>query len=76
MKFLLLFFIFMVFAWQWRHAREEKVKNAMRKNAAPAGVVEMVQCAHCGLHLPAAEAVRGAQASYCSPAHARAQEPG
>jgi uncharacterized protein len=74
MKFLLLFFIFMVFAWQWRHAREEKVKNAVRKNATPSGVVNMVQCAHCGLHLPADDAVKGGSALYCSAAHARAQE--
>ena len=76
MKFLLLFFIFMVFAWQWRHAREEKVKNAMRKTTAPAGVVDMVQCAHCGLHLPAGDAVHQGKAAYCSAAHALAQAPG
>ena len=76
MKFLLLFLIFMVLLWQWRHAREEKVKHAMRKNAAPAAVVDMVQCAHCGLHLPAGDAVHQAKATYCSAAHALAQEHG
>ncbi len=75
MKFLLLFFIFMVFAWQWRHAREDKVKNAMRKKRAAAGVVAMVPCAHCGVHLPAGDAIQGSRALYCSTAHRQAQEP-
>ena len=74
MKFLLLFFIFMVLLWQWRHARQPKVKETARKNAAPAQAVNMVQCAHCGVHLPAAESVKGSRAVYCSQAHARARE--
>jgi uncharacterized protein len=76
MKFLLLFFIFMVFAWQWRHAREEKVKNAMRKPGAPGGIVNMVPCAQCGVHLPAGDAIQGKHhALYCSVAHRQAREP-
>ena len=32
--------------------------------------VAMVECAHCGLHLPAVDAVAGhSGAAYCSPAH-------
>jgi uncharacterized protein len=38
--------------------------------AAPAPVEAMVDCARCGLHLPASEALRDAQARpYCCSAH-------
>jgi uncharacterized protein len=75
MKFLLLFFIFMVLLWQWRHAREQKVKQAARKNAAPLGAIEMVQCAQCGVHLPATDALKGANGLYCSALHRQTREP-
>ena len=75
MKFLLLFFIFMVLLWQWRHAREQKVKNALRQKSAPGGVVTMVPCAHCGVHLAAGDAIQGSRGLYCSVAHRQAREP-
>jgi uncharacterized protein len=75
MKFLLLFFIFMVLLWQWRQARQPKVKQAARKTAAPAVAVAMVECARCGVHLPAGDAIQGAKGLYCSVAHRQAQEP-
>ncbi len=75
MKFLLLFFIFMVLLWQWRHAREQKVNQTKRKNAPTADAVVMVPCAHCGMHLPSNDALKGAQGLYCSAAHRQAQEP-
>lgn len=75
MKYLLLFFIFMVLAFQWRQARKPKVQKAARKMAPAAGAVRMVACAQCGLHLPEADAVRGTQAMYCCSAHHRALEP-
>lgn len=75
MKFLLLFFIFMVFAFQWRHSRADKVKKTVRKSTQTKGAAAMVVCAHCGVHLPATEAVYGAQAVYCSAAHRQAREP-
>jgi uncharacterized protein len=31
----------------------------------------MTQCAHCGLHFPASEAVRADGLDYCCPAHVR-----
>ena len=75
MKFLLLFFIFMVLLWQWRQARSPKVRRAANKGAAASGTTAMVPCAECGVHLPANEAVRGAQGLYCSAAHRQAREP-
>jgi uncharacterized protein len=37
-----------------------------RKPEAPAA---MLECAHCGLHLPAADAVRDGEHVYCGEAH-------
>jgi uncharacterized protein len=34
----------------------------------------MVRCAHCGLHLPATDALPGPGGVYCSAAHRRASE--
>jgi uncharacterized protein len=78
MKFLLLFFIFMVLLWQWRQARQPKVMQAKRKSAPGTAALDMVQCAHCGVHLPANDAIPGGKrdkAVYCSAAHRQAQEP-
>jgi uncharacterized protein len=73
MKFLLMFFIFMVLLYQWRN-RSAKVGQAQRKNTPPPGPVSIVECAQCGLHLPASEAVQGKRGVYCSAAHQQARE--
>jgi uncharacterized protein len=52
--------------WLYRRARVEK--------SPPASAAVMRQCAHCGLHLPADEAVSGSQAYFCSVAHKDAHE--
>ena len=75
MKYLLLFFIFMLLAFQWRQSRAAKVKQAVRKATAAAGAVPVVACAHCGVHLPAGDALTGDRGVYCSAAHRQAQEP-
>jgi uncharacterized protein len=75
MKFLLLFFIFMVLLWQWRNAREQKVNMVARKTAPTPVIVDMVPCAHCGVQLPINDALRGEKGLYCSTEHRRAQEP-
>lgn len=75
MKFLLMFFIVMVIAFQWRQSRKPKVQKAKRAANPPAATPSMIPCAHCGLHVPEADAVRGAHAYYCSAAHRQALEP-
>ena len=75
MKFLLMFFIFMVIAFQWRQSRKPKVHKAERSRNAPPSTTAMVSCAQCGLHVPEADAVRGTQAYYCSAAHRQTLEP-
>ena len=46
--------------------------GASRKQRPPAPVaVSMVECAHCGLHLPVADAVAEGSRLYCSDEHRR-----
>ena len=47
---------------------ERSVKDAV-KDAVSGG--ELVACAHCGMHLPRAEARQAAGGLYCSEEHAR-----
>jgi len=74
MKFLLLFFICMVIAFQWRQSRKPKVHRAAQKNNVGASM-DMPACAHCGMHIPKAEAVLGRDAVYCSAEHRKLREP-
>ena len=47
-------------------------RGASGKGAAtPAAPLAMVACAHCGLHLPAADAVAEGSHLYCGDAHRR-----
>ena len=73
MKYLLVFGLVFLVAWRWRTTRESTMrKQAPRPRAvAPA---EMVACHHCGVHLPAADAVAGRQHLYCCAAHRHAVE--
>ena len=54
--------------WLVRRALRER-----RGGAPPAAGVpgELVACAHCGVHLPRAEARSAAGGAYCSEEHAR-----
>lgn len=73
MKYLLLLAVVVVFAWHWRSTRRADIAKQQRKvHPAPgpaAGPVDMVQCAHCHLHLALPDAVGGRRGSYCSVEH-------
>jgi uncharacterized protein len=54
-------------AW-WVFTRPRKADtHASEQSAAPAQ--DMARCAHCGVHLPQDEAVRGEKGLYCSTEH-------
>jgi uncharacterized protein len=83
MKYLLVLAVLWIAIWLWRKNRREEMRDAMRERAAkaaqpppatPVGPPQaMVRCAHCGLHLPASDAIAGPDgAVYCSPAHRQA----
>jgi uncharacterized protein len=53
-----------------RDARDAAPPPAQRP--APVAEIEsMTQCAHCGIHFPASEAVHADGHDYCSPGHVR-----
>ncbi|CAM4180516.1 MAG: PP0621 family protein [Comamonas sp.] len=71
MKFLLVLLVIVVAVGIWRSKRrkaqmERPQPAAGRKLAAPQ---DMVECAHCGVHLPRAEALTEKSRFYCSAEH-------
>jgi len=42
-----------------------------RRQAPPPAIETMTQCAHCGIHFPASEAIHADGHDYCSPGHVR-----
>jgi uncharacterized protein len=75
MKYLLVFAVLAVAFWVWRNNRQNaKVEAKKSPPADPSSSTAMqpqamLQCAVCGVHLPAADAVVGRKGSYCSAAH-------
>ncbi|RYF06929.1 MAG: hypothetical protein EOO31_08295 [Comamonadaceae bacterium] len=68
MKYLVLLAVLVVAYAVWRSQRQGAVQDAKTKPRTPL-VQNMVACAHCGIHLPAADAVLHQGHHYCSPAH-------
>jgi len=75
-KFLLIILVVLLVAWRWRTWRETRLrKPADKQTAAAHKSIGMVPCNHCGVHVPADEAVPGVLGSYCSAAHRLNREP-
>ena len=79
MKYLLVLAVILVVVWLWRKGQRDAQRSRTPPPApapAPGEIAPpqaMVRCAHCGLHLPAPDAVRGADgAVYCCAAHRQA----
>ena len=72
MKFFLIILVLLLVVWCWRNYRSSQKSQKKEPTSSP---VDMVRCAHCGLHLPAAEALTGTLGSYCSADHKNAAEP-
>lgn len=77
LKYLLLGLLiaFLFFASPWGRKRAGKAPDRHKPNAPPPQ--EMVACAHCGVHLPANEALMapqllGGQRYFCNEDHRRA----
>jgi len=68
-KFLVVLLVVVGMAW-WLFGRGAARPPAPRKRgqAAPAPMV-MVECAHCGLHLPQGDAVFDGATPYCGEPH-------
>jgi uncharacterized protein len=69
MKFVIVVLAVVLLAWlvlgRGRGAAKPKPPRAPK----PAAVEGMVRCAHCGVHLPASEALATGALHYCSDAH-------
>ena len=79
-KLLVVFLVVAVALWALskrsrggRGRRGEPAEAAAPERARQAQ--DMVRCAHCGLHLPAADAVQAGASTYCSAEHAAAASP-
>ncbi len=74
MKLILLVFVILLGVWLWRSSRPTLPRAGPSKTGTEAQPLDMVSCAFCSVHLPAAEAVQGKQGVYCSADHlARAE---
>ncbi len=77
MKYLLVLLGVVLVAWQWRSARRQRqlqARNPPPTAPSPSTTVEMIECNHCGIHLPTAESVPGQRGHYCSEAHRHSAE--
>lgn len=75
MKYLLLLLVIGIGLWMVAKrlrgpAPPNEPRSTDRSKNAPAPAA-MVECAHCGLHLPAADAVLDGRHVYCGEAHRR-----
>ncbi len=76
MKAILLVFVILLGVWLWRSSRRKLPRPGQPKTGTEAQPLDMVSCAFCAVHLPAAEAVKGSKGVYCSADHlARAEQP-
>ena len=74
MKYLLVLLVIVVAVGIWRNKRRAELAERKAAGTRPAPALKqpqnMVACAHCGLHLPQADAVTdGTSQYYCSAEH-------
>ena len=70
MRFIVLVLLVVLAVWLIRRAfRASHKSESLRQRTGEVG--DLVRCAHCGVHLPRAEARAAGQALYCSEEHAR-----
>lgn len=70
MKYLIVVIVVAIVVWMLaarnRQAPPAKPRRTARSAPAPQ---DMVECSHCGVHLPRAEALSADLGNYCSEAH-------
>ncbi|RYZ08307.1 MAG: hypothetical protein EOO24_10510 [Comamonadaceae bacterium] len=82
MKYLLVVAVVFIGVWLWRQGRIAEARERRRStppptppSAARLPPQAMVQCARCGVHLPASDALPGSSGgSYCTAAHRQLAE--
>ncbi len=72
MKYLLVALVVMIAIGIWRNNRRKEEDVPPPRRSKQRQVEQMVTCAHCGLHLPASDAVASKdQLRYCCSEHRR-----
>ena len=77
MKYLLVLVVLWVAFMLWRSGRRRDVERAKPPPSSNtlSAPQAMIRCAHCGLHLPAADVLPGKDGKvYCSAAHRQADQ--
>lgn len=74
MKFLLVAVVILLLVWRWRTARSATLNQRAPPKPPTPTALSMVVCQHCGIHIPAPDAIQGAQGVYCSDAHRQLAE--
>lgn len=69
MKFLIVVLAIVLLAWLVFGRSRSGARPKPPRAPKPAAVEGMVRCAHCGVHLPASEALATGALHYCSDAH-------
>ena len=72
MKYLIWFLVILLAIWAFKRSR--RIKTDAPKEQAPTTPANMAVCLHCGMHLPADEAVTGEKGLYCSTDHRAAAQ--
>jgi len=71
-KYLLFFLLVGYVLWRWRDAQARRGAAPPPKQAEQTQTIEMVACAHCGVHLPVVQALTVRSDYFCSAAHQKA----
>ncbi len=71
MKYLFWLLVIALVWWAFTRPRQSTRKETPPSTDAPQ---DMARCAHCGIHLPQSEAVRGEKGLYCSAEHRSAAQ--
>jgi uncharacterized protein len=71
MKYLFWLLVIALVWWAFTRARQSTTKETPPSATEPQ---EMARCAHCGVHLPQSDAVRGEKGLYCSTEHRSAAQ--
>ncbi len=76
MKYLLFCLLVGYVFWRWREAQARRRAAPPPKQAeqtqTQTQTIEMVVCAHCGVHLPVSQALTVRSIYFCSAAHQKA----
>ena len=75
MKYLVLLVVLVVAIGIWRNNRAAPRQARPGPARPPALPQDMVACAHCGVHVPRAEAQTQGESTYCSLEHLRLGQP-